>query len=282
MSAPASISCRVPAAVTTLPATIGDVGRHRPHGLDRPQHPRLVPVGGVDDEDVDAGGDERLGLRLRVAVDADGDGDHQPPVGVDRRPVDRRAQRALAGDHPDQAAVGVDDGLHRAPVGGQQLERLARRRAVGDGHQLAAHHDVQLREAVEADGVLLGEHAERPPAVVDDDDRAVRPLVDQPEGVGDRVVRRQRDRRLVDRVARLDVVDVGGDDVERDVLRAAPRCPPRRATVSAIRRPATAVMLPTTTGRWVPMPSGVVRSTSRREPTADRLGTMKTSLYVRS
>ena len=42
--------------------------------------------------------DERLGLGRRVAVDADGDGDHQPPVGVDRRPVDRPAQRALAGD----------------------------------------------------------------------------------------------------------------------------------------------------------------------------------------
>ena len=54
--------------------------------------------------------------------------------------------------------------------------------------------------------------------------------------------------------------------------------PPRRATVSAIRRPATAVMLATTTGRCVPMPSGVVRSTSRRDPTVDRLGTMNTSL----
>ena len=58
--------------------------------------------------------------------------------------------------------------------------------------------------------------------------------------------------------------------------------PPRRATVSAIRRPATAVMLATTIGRLVPIPSGVVRSTSMRDGTADRLGTMKTSLYVRS
>ena len=58
--------------------------------------------------------------------------------------------------------------------------------------------------------------------------------------------------------------------------------PPRRATVSAMRLPATAVMLATTTGTLVPMPSGVVRSTSIRDGTADRLGTMKTSLYVRS
>ena len=37
--------------------------------------------------------------------------------------------------------------------------------------------------------------------------------------------------------------------------------PPRRATVSAIRRPATAVMFDTTRGMVVPIPSGVVRST---------------------
>ncbi len=54
--------------------------------------------------------------------------------------------------------------------------------------------------------------------------------------------------------------------------------PPRRATVSAIRFPATAVMFATTTGIVVPMPSGVDRSTSSRDGTADRLGTMKTSL----
>ncbi len=54
--------------------------------------------------------------------------------------------------------------------------------------------------------------------------------------------------------------------------------PPRRATVSAMRLPATAVMLATTTGMFVPTPSGVVRSTSMRDGTAERLGTMKTSL----
>jgi hypothetical protein len=38
--------------------------------------------------------------------------------------------------------------------------------------------------------------------------------------------------------------------------------PPRRATVSAIRRPATAVMFATTSGIVVPVPSAVDRSTS--------------------
>lgn len=40
---------------------------------------------------------------------------------------------------------------------------------------------------------------------------------------------------------------------------------PRRATVSAIRRPLIAVMFATTTGIVVPVPSPVVRSTSNRE-----------------
>ena len=53
--------------------------------------------------------------------------------------------------------------------------------------------------------------------------------------------------------------------------------PPRRATVSAIRRPATAVMLATTTGIVVPEPSDVDRSTSIRDSTSERPGTMKTS-----
>ena len=53
--------------------------------------------------------------------------------------------------------------------------------------------------------------------------------------------------------------------------------PPRRAIVSAIRRPATAVMFATTSGIVVPMPSGVRRSTSSRDVTAERDGTRKTS-----
>ena len=53
--------------------------------------------------------------------------------------------------------------------------------------------------------------------------------------------------------------------------------PPRRATVSAIRRPATAVMLATTIGTVVPVPSADVRSTSKREVTSERDGTRNTS-----
>jgi hypothetical protein len=54
--------------------------------------------------------------------------------------------------------------------------------------------------------------------------------------------------------------------------------PPRRATVSAIRLPAMAVMFETTTGILVPTPSGVDKSTDIRESTDDSEGTMNTSL----
>ena len=53
--------------------------------------------------------------------------------------------------------------------------------------------------------------------------------------------------------------------------------PPRRAMVSAMRRPATAVILATMSGMVFPVPSSVVRSTDWREPTSEWLGTMKTS-----
>ena len=53
--------------------------------------------------------------------------------------------------------------------------------------------------------------------------------------------------------------------------------PPRRATVSAIRLPAMAVMLATTRGRVAPVPSLVARSTSYLLATAECRGTMKTS-----
>ncbi len=53
--------------------------------------------------------------------------------------------------------------------------------------------------------------------------------------------------------------------------------PPRRAVVSAIRLPAMAVMLATTSGSVAPVPSWVARSTSYRLATAEWRGTMKTS-----
>ena len=53
--------------------------------------------------------------------------------------------------------------------------------------------------------------------------------------------------------------------------------PPRRARVSAIRRPAIAVMFATTSGIVVPVPSCVERSTSIRLEISEFEGAIKTS-----
>jgi hypothetical protein len=58
--------------------------------------------------------------------------------------------------------------------------------------------------------------------------------------------------------------------------------PPRRASVAARRAPVTEFMFAETSGIVAVEPSPGERSTSRRLVTAERLGTRKTSEYVRS
>ena len=65
MSAPASISARVPSAETTLPATTGHLRVEAADRAERLDHPLLVAVRGVDDEAVDARVEELLGLASR-------------------------------------------------------------------------------------------------------------------------------------------------------------------------------------------------------------------------
>ena len=78
MSAPASMSSRVPSADTTLPATIGTRGRERADRLQRLDHPLLVAVRGVEHEHVDAGLEQLGGAAPDVAVDAHRGRDAQP------------------------------------------------------------------------------------------------------------------------------------------------------------------------------------------------------------
>ncbi len=58
-STPCSISASVPAAVATLPATSSHVPELLPDAPDDVEDPLRVPMGGVDDEHVDAGADQR-------------------------------------------------------------------------------------------------------------------------------------------------------------------------------------------------------------------------------
>ena len=88
----------------------------------------------------------------------------------------------------------VDDRRDRQALPAEALVDLVGRRAVLDHHQIAAHHVLQLAEAVEADRVVLGEDPGRRAVVADHDQRAVSTLVDQAEGIADRVGRAERDR----------------------------------------------------------------------------------------
>ena len=116
---------------------------------------------------------------------------------------------------PSPSTTGATDSAGLA----EEVVDVGRFGAVLDDHELAAHHVLQLREAVEAGGVVLGEDALRAAVVVDHHDGAVRPLVDEAERVADGVVRTERDGRVVHEVAGLHVLDDRVGDVERDVLR---------------------------------------------------------------
>src|SRR5690606_28656261 len=146
------------------------------HQLQRVDHRLLVAVRGVDDEGVHARVQQLLGLPGDVAVDADGGGDPQPPPGVGGRRVQRGAQGALAGQDACQAAAGVD-GRGVAPVGAVEgVEGLTRVHGGVDEQQVPGHDLGELGEAVHAGQVVVGDHADRPPVVVDHDARVVRPL----------------------------------------------------------------------------------------------------------
>ena len=73
-SAPAATMASTASPVTTLPP-MTSMSKAALDLLDDVEHALAVAVGGVDDEEVDAGGDQRLGPLEGVGADADGGGD---------------------------------------------------------------------------------------------------------------------------------------------------------------------------------------------------------------
>ena len=196
MSAPASIRSRVPSAETTLPATTGTGGSRRTDRAERLDHPVLVAVRGVDDQAVHAGVEQPAGLVGHVAVHADRGGDPQPARRVDGRVVERRAQRAGAGQHADQAAVGVDGRPRRAACAASSGSNASRgSRVGGDRHLGRPHHVLHLGEPVDLGAVLGGHHAERAGRPATTTAAPVRPLRHQRQRLGDGLGRGQLDRR---------------------------------------------------------------------------------------
>ncbi len=185
-----------------------------------------MPVGGVDHEDVDTVAEQFLRFRADIAVDAHRRADPKTAGGVQRRRIERRAQRCLAGHDADQPA-GVDHRRGMQPCVSEQLEHLGQIGTAVDTERVPGHHLVQLGEPVLPGHVVFGGDADDALAV-DDHDGAVCPLRDQGQGRADRCRRRQRDRGVVDRVPVLDPAHHLADHLRGDVLRddgdpAAPR-----------------------------------------------------------
>ncbi len=171
----------------------------------------------VDDQNVDPRVEQVARLGSDVAVDAGRRGDAQVSSAVDGRSVQGCAQGGGLGEDAGQAAGRVDDGRQPPMPGVEQLERLLRRDGVLQREHRGGHDPAQLGEAVRAQAVGLGDHADRT-AVVDDDDRSVRAFRQQRERVTDRTLQRQGQRCVVDEVARLHPRHHVADDIGRDVL----------------------------------------------------------------
>ncbi len=177
-----------------------------------------MAVRGVHDERVGAGLQQGLGLAGDVAVDADGGGDPQLAGGVDGRGVEGGAQRVLAGEQADQAAVAVDDGGELAVRLAEPVEGVARVDALVEQQQVAGHHLGERGEAVDALAVGVGDDADGA-AVLDHDQGAVGALGQQRERLGDGGAGVEGDGGVVHQVTLLDPADDLGDDLGRDVLR---------------------------------------------------------------
>ena len=206
------------------------------------------------------------GLGRDVAVDADRGGD--PQAARRRRRagrVERGAQRAGAGEHADQPAVGVD-GRARAGAGPRRARRTPSRGSVSCGERDQRRRSSRRctwanRSTLGAVG--LGDHADRA-AVLDHDRRPVGALGDQRQRLADGLVRGQRRSGCRRPGAATSPTRTTSATTAIGMSCGITVRPPRRATVSAIRLPAIAVMFATTSGSVAPVPSAVARSTSYR------------------
>ena len=176
-----------------------------------------MPVGGIDDQHVDPRLGQRTGLGRHIAVDADGSGDPQPTGAVHCGGVDARPHRARPGEHPAQRAVRRGEHRHCDRGRLEQLEYGPRVGAQRCGDEVT-HGDVpDPGEPVHSRGRSLGDQADGP-VLVDDDRRAVCPLVDERDSVGHRVLGGQGDWGIGDQVAALDEFHCLAHRLDRQIL----------------------------------------------------------------
>ena len=159
-----------------------------------------MTVRGVDDQAVDAGVEQLGRLGADVAVDSDGGGDPQTATRVDGGLVERGAQGAGAGQDAEQPAVAVDGHRERRARRVELVEGDPRVGVGVDHHLGRSHHLTRLGEPVDVTAVGLGDHTDRATGL-DHHGRAVRPLGDQRQGLGDGLVGAQHDGGVEDEVA---------------------------------------------------------------------------------
>ena len=190
--------------------------RRRKAGLQRFQHSLLMTVCSVDHQNVDPSVEQCLGPNSHIAVDPDRRADHQPPIWIQSRAIQGRAQRMLPRHHPEKLSVFHHERHFEVPVS-QLVEDLGWRRLRSDRQQVTGHHLVHLGESIDAGSLDLAHRAQRL-SVLHHHRETVRSLRDQRECLAYGGVRRYRDRRVVDRVRSLDLTDHFSDDVSRNVL----------------------------------------------------------------
>ena len=247
--------------------------------LDGVEHLDLVAVGGVDDQQVDAGLGECAGLGAHVAVDPDRGGDAQP-ARARRRPGCRcppGSRRCGSARRPECRRASVSTAT---PTGACSSRSNTLRGSVPTG-AVTKSVDRDVADPGEpVDARRTAASVTRPTGRSSNDHHrgTVRALVDQRGRVGDRVVRGQHHRGVGHQVAALDEVDGLPDRRRSAGPAAARRCRRggRPSRPSGGRRPPSCWRPPP--GWWCPSRRRWTgrRRTARRRRTGP--GTTKTSL----
>jgi hypothetical protein len=177
----------------------------------------LVTVCGVDDQNIDSGVEQGLCPNRHIAVDPDCGANHEPTFRVKGRPIQSGAERMPPGHDAEQLAVLNKERYFK--VSAAELIEDLRRRGLRCGSQhIPGHHCVDLGKSVYPRCLGLTDCSQRL-AIFYDYGETVCPFGDQREGFAHRGVRGNRDRRVVDRVRPLHLVNYLGNDIGRDVLR---------------------------------------------------------------
>ena len=173
-STPASISASVASGGRHVAGDEIGVRELAPDARHHVDDALRVAVRGVDDEHVDAGGDQRLRALERILADADRRAASQPAERIlARERILDRLLDVLDGDQPLEPVVAIDDEQLLDLVLVQDLARLVERRADRHGEErVFRHHLVDRAVHVRLEPqVAIGEDADEPPflaAVVGD------------------------------------------------------------------------------------------------------------------